>query len=437
MSAPRGGAAQVVSRAKKPLNPFDPTLFFVTLFLTVSGICMLFSASYAVGIARHQSAFHYVWKQMVFAGIGLALMIACSKVNLITVRRLSFLLLLVTALLLVLVWSPFGLELSGARRWLKTWPFALQPSEVAKLTLILFIAHTLSIRQRSTRRMAGGSVEWWQEPLLRAALAIGLIAGLILFEPHLSVVVMLTAGAAVVCFLAGIPRRLLWAAIGACVLVGVIGLATAKDYQIKRIESWFGSALTCAEDPEVTPYQIIQSVKGVRAGGLVGVGFCEGKQKLLFLPSAHNDFIFSVVGEELGLLGTLFTLGLYVVILWRGFHIAYQSEDQFCSLLAAGLTTTVTLEAMVNIGVAINLLPTTGMALPFISYGGSSLIMNLVMVGFILNVSRHSSLQTWRGLHEDSARGRGNGRAHLPRADHRGSRGVRQPSRLHRVRWRP
>jgi len=422
------GEAHLPTKVKRVVAPFDATLFYVTLFLVGGGICLLFSASYPPGIAWHNSPLYYVWRQMIFAAIGIVLMVICSKVDLVAVRRLSPFLLLATAALLALVWTPLGKTMGHARRWLAIGPFALQPSEFAKLTLTLFLAHVLSSPHPARA--------WWEEPLVKAGVAAALICGLILFQPHLSVVVILLAVSAIVCALSGIPRKLIVTGVVVSLMLGLLLVATAKPYQMERVEGWLRSFFTCVEDPDVTPYQVIQSLKGFRTGGPWGVGFCEGKQKLLFLPSAHNDFIFSVIGEEFGLVGSLFIIALFVILMWKGFHIAHWAEDQFCTLLAAGLTTMITLQAMLNMAVATNSAPTTGAALPFISYGGSALIASLMMIGFILNVSRHPELQTWRALYENPARRRRNGGAYLSSSRDRGSSSIHQPYHSSRVRRR-
>lgn len=408
-------ATWLARRRRAGHAPFDPSLFFLTLFLTCGGICMLFSASYAIGIAAHHSAFHYVWKQMVHAAIGLLLMVGTSMVDLKKLRQHSGIWLLVTLFLLLLVFTALGVKFGGARRWLNTWPFIFQPSELAKLTLVVFLAHILSCPRKSS--------DWRCEPLLHAGAAVALVVGLILPQPHMSVILLLAATSFTMCILSGIPRQLL--ALLACLLLllGTVGWFVAEDYQRERVLSWIRVVISGKEDPKDADYQILQSVKAFKRGGVRGVGFCEGKQKLLYLPAAHNDFIFSVVGEELGLLGTLFTLGLYTFFIWRGFHIAYNASDQFCCLLAAGLTSMIALQALIHVGVATHALPTTGMSLPFVSYGGSALMMTLAMVGFILNVSRYPDLQTGNESYEPAHRGGRNGRSRLSGPRHRRSSG--------------
>jgi len=280
---------------------------------------------------------------------------------------------------LVLVLVPgIGVERGGARRWLGFGPLSLQPSELAKIALVLYLAHSLvKKRERVTTFTLG---------VLPHCLVGGAVAGLALLEPDFGTAVL--AGGVLVCmlFVGGVPARYLLAPAVAAV-PALAFLVMREPYRLKRVLAFL--------DPELDPlginFQLKQSFIAFGSGGVWGVGLGESRQKMFYLPEAHTDFIYSVVGEELGLAGAVLVLGLFAIVGVRGFRIALRHPDPFASLLAFGLTLSLVLQAVVNVGVVLGCLPTKGLALPFVSYGGSAMMASLVQIGMLLALARETS----------------------------------------------
>jgi cell division protein FtsW len=355
----------------------DKWLFSATVGLALFGVVMVYSASAVIAVQENHNQFHYVLKQGVWTLIGFGVMFLMMRFDyqLLNRRWIVYGMLLVTIVLLVAVFAfP---PVNGARRWIKLSGFSAQPSELAKLSLAIFIAHLIE-------RRAGDEHSFWKT-FLPCLLALGIIAGLVAKEPDLGTALMLAIIAFTMCFAGGVrPRHLALATVPALLFVGKMLIFT--PFRMKRliafIDPW--------ADAQGTGYQVVQSLIAVGSGGQHGLGFAQGKQKLLFLPFAHSDFIFAVIGEELGLIGALIVIFVFAIFLWRGMRAALRAPDRFGMLLGTGIVVGIVAQALLNMSVVLALLPTKGIPLPFISYGGSSLVPTLAGVGILLNISQYS-----------------------------------------------
>ena len=357
----------------------DKWLFSATVGLALFGVVMVYSASAVIAQQENHSQFHYVAKQTLWTAIGLVVMFVAMRFDyqLLNSRWIIYGLLLVTVLLLVAV---FGFSpTNGARRWIKLKGFSIQPSEIAKLSLALFLARFLE-------RRAGDEASFWRT-FLPCFLVLGVFAGLVAKEPDLGTALMLAIICFTICFAAGMrPRHLAYAVVPALLYVGKMLIFT--PFRMKRLSAFIDPWA----DAQGSGYQVVQSLIAVGSGGTHGLGFAQGRQKLLFLPFAHSDFIFAVVGEELGLVGALIIVIVFAVFLWRGMRAALRAPDAFGMLLGIGIVVGIVAQALLNISVVLALVPTKGIPLPFISYGGSSLVPTLAGVGILLNISQYAAL---------------------------------------------
>ena len=357
----------------------DKWLFTATIGLALFGVVMVYSASAVIALQENHNQFHYVIKQGVWTLIGFAAMFVAMRIDYQRLNRawVIYGLLLVTILLLVAVFAfP---PVNGARRWIKLSGFSAQPSEVAKLTLAMFLAHFLA-------RRAGEETSFWKT-FLPCLIVLGIVAGLVAKEPDLGTALMLAIICLTICFAAGVrPRHMIYAAVPALLFVGKMVIFT--PFRWRRITSFVNPWA----DPQDTGYQVVQSLIAVGSGGQHGLGFAQGRQKLLFLPFAHSDFIFAVIGEELGLIGALVVVFVFAIFLWRGMRAALRAPDRFGMLLGIGIVVGIVAQALLNMSVVLALLPTKGIPLPFISYGGSSLVPTLAGVGILLNISQYAGL---------------------------------------------
>lgn len=356
---------------------FDSTLLLIAVVLTCFGIVMVYSASSVMAVKRyHGDGLFFLKRQTIYAIAGFLVMTVAMKVDYHHLRRVAFPFLFFCALLLLAVFIPgLGSRAGGATRWLRIGPLTIQPGEVAKLGLILYMAHSLARKKDKIRDFKLGFIPYM--------VVLAALLGLLLLQPDLGTA--LTLGVVAMTMLLAAGTRLSY-------LFGVVILALPfvgwaimhKAYRLKRVLVY----LDPWQDPTGDGFQIIQSWIAFGTGGLVGNGLGEGKQKLFYLPEAHTDFIFSVIGEELGYLGVFVTAALFLVLVLRGLRIALNAPDDFGRHLAFGLSFLLGIGAFINIAVVMGLLPTKGLTLPFISYGGSSLLCTLLAVGVLLNISR-------------------------------------------------
>ena len=384
-SARSAGAPRRKKRVKsKPAERGSMDLIFLILVLTLLGIgwIMLFSASYAYAYYYDGNSFHYITRQLAFAVVGVVALLVVSQIDYHILRRFALLLLGGTLFLLVLV--LFYHTQATAKRWIPiVGTFTFQPSELAKFTIVVVFAHLISLNYD---RMSDPRYGLW--PFLSI---MGIIALLMVLQPHLSGTILILSIGVVMMFIGG--TNLKWFALGGLFLVGavvvIIFIPDAVPYAMSRLEHWINPA----SDPTGAGYQTLQSLYAIGSGGLLGVGIGNSRQKHLYLPEPQNDFVFSVVCEELGFVGATIILLLFVLLVWRGFAIAMRCRDRFGSMLAVGLTTQVGVQTILNIAVVSNTIPNTGISLPFFSYGGTALCMLLAQMGVVLSVSRYSTVE--------------------------------------------
>lgn len=376
-------------------GPVDMPFLMLVALLTTIGVITVFSASYPTAVNEGKPATYYFLRQAVFALAGLAIMYVVSRYNYEGLRKWSFPVMLIGIFLLILVLLPgFHTERSdGVRRWLKgPGPIPdFQPSEVVKLGIILYFSARMSKRNGLKHRKfdprsnLSGPLQAMEDSgffeLMGYGIWLGIIVLLMREEPHMSGTILILIPAAAILFAGGIWIG--WVAVGGLGVVGLL-LLMMTGYQSNRILVW--------RDPWAYQrsggYQIIQSLYAISSGGLFGVGFGRSRQKQLFLPEAENDFIFSVWCEEMGLVGACLVLILFALLIIRGYWIALHARDRFGSLLVVGVTTLMAAQVFLNISVVTNFLPTTGVSLPFFSYGGTALMIQLVEMGVVLAVSR-------------------------------------------------
>lgn len=360
----------------------DWIMFAIAASLAVFGTMMVYSAS--AMIAHNESAgatqFTYFYKQLAFTIAGIFLMFGASRVD---YRRYNnpYAVVAVLAVTVGALIAVYGFpEINGARRWIRFGSFSLQPSEMAKIALPLFLAYYLT---RNSDRVGD-----LRATVLPCLACLGLLGGLVFFEPDLGTTIVLCAIFAAVYFAAGAKFLHIVTVVGGLVLIGAAALLLAP-WRLRRLGAFIDPC-----DPDNAAgagYQVCQSLYAIGSGGIFGEGFAKGQQKLFYLPYPHSDFIFSVVGEELGLFGTMGLVIAFGLLLWRGARAAIKAPDRFGTLLGIGLITGIIVQALFNISVVISILPAKGIPLPFISYGGSSVLVTLVAVGILLNISQASA----------------------------------------------
>ena len=356
----------------------DMPFLILTILLVGIGVIMMFSASYASAYATQNSSTFYFARQGIFALGGIALMLFVSRLNYRMWHRLALPILLGTVVIMLLV-PIIGTEEGGAKRWINLFGISFQPSEVAKFAVILSYSVMISAAKDKIKTFKG---------LVPFLVVLGVMILTLLLQRHLSGMIIVTAVAAAMLFMGGAQLR--WFALG---LLGVGLLAFVylnfMDYASDRVTAW----LDPWSDPQDTGFQIIQSLYAIGSGGLMGQGLGRSRQKYLYLPEEHNDYIFPVVCEELGFVGAVLIIVLFMLLILRGFWIALHAKDRFGALMAGGITTLLALQVFLNIGVVTNFLPSTGISLPFFSYGGTALLLQLFEMGIVLSVSRQSDNQ--------------------------------------------
>jgi cell division protein FtsW len=365
-------------------GPIDLPFALLVLLLTAIGVLMVFSASFARAFYESSdptamSGLSIFLRQLVFAVAGVIVMFAVSRIDYHWWRRWAVPLLGLAIILLVLViipHNPIAYTSGGATRWLNLGFTTFQPSEVAKFAVILYFAATISVKKDKMRTFQDGIFPYF--------LILGIISVLMLKEPHLSGTILILCIGACMMFVGGISPAM----VGLGVSGGVVGIAILLSgvlpYGQSRILQWKDPWAYAADEG----YQTVQSLLAIGSGGLAGLGFGKGRQKLLYLPEEHNDMIFSIVCEELGFIGAALILALFCFLVLRGFWIALHARDRFGALLVVGITTMIAMQTFLNVAVVTNFVPNTGISLPFFSYGGTALLIQLFEMGIVLSVSR-------------------------------------------------
>lgn len=360
-------------------QPVDFPLLVSALIMVCFGIVMVFSASYYTAQIKDGNALAYVTKQIYGAILGFAAMIVVSRIDYKVLKRYSKVFLILCILMLILVLIPgLSANRNGGNRWLGIGSFTFQPAEIAKFGLILYLASSMSSRQKKLQKFSTG--------LLPYGIVLICICGLIMLQPNLSMVICLGIIWFAMMFAGGIPTKqiVIMIILGfVAVLILAFGAGYRKDRMTNFLNPW--------ADPSDKGYQIIQSLYSIASGGLFGAGLGNSRQKMLFLPYGESDFIFAIIAEELGFIGILLYFGLCLFLFWRGIKVALTCQDMFGSLIATGVVASISSQIALNVAVAVKLVPTTGLTLPFVSAGLTSLIVMMCNVGLLLNISRHCS----------------------------------------------
>ena len=373
------------SRGRIPIKhvkgSMDLTFLVLVLVLLVFGLVMMFSASYAYAYYYMNNSFHYITRQLVFAVVGMVAMLIASTWDYHVWHRFAWPAMGASVVLLLVVFTQP--EVNYARRWIFIGDLSFQPSEIAKLAVVLLFAHIISINHEKMKTFRYG--------ILPFGIILGILAVLLIMEPHLSGTILILTLGAVMIFIGGASIKWFAAAGGIAVALGAVAMLipAIHDRAMYRINVWLDPFI----DPQASGFQTIQSLYAIGSGGLLGAGIGNSRQKYLFLPEPQNDFVFSVVCEELGFVGAVLVILLFVLLIWRGFTIAIKARDRFGTMLAAGLTAQVGLQTVLNIAVVTNTIPNTGIPLPFFSYGGTALAMLLGQMGIILSISRQTALE--------------------------------------------
>jgi cell division protein FtsW len=367
----------------------DRWLFGATLALCLFGAVMIFSASAVTAQQQYGHSYIFLVRQAVWLVLGLLGMFALMKTDYRRLREPAVVYPVVCAVLLMLVGTLFLDKSHSTHRWIKFGPLNIQPSELAKLAVILYLAWFFDLKRRGKASMEFRREDFFQT-ILPAAGPILICVVLILLQPDLGTSVDIVLIAAAVLFVAGLSWK--WLGVGAVVAIPALYLLiTQVSYRQARLLAF----LDPASDPQGAGFQLLQSLIAVGSGGFTGVGLMESKQKLFYLPEAHTDFIYAVICEELGFIGAMVVLALFIIYGWRGMRAAFGAPDGFGRLLAMGITAMVLCQALINFAVVLGMVPTKGIPLPFISYGGSSLLVMLLATGVLLNISQRAAEASW------------------------------------------
>ncbi len=379
-------AAAPAKKRKRLFNfsaGFDMPFFVLTMLVLAVGLVSLFSASFAYAYYWNDGdSYYYIKRQLIFAVIGILFMLAASTINYKQLQKKWVVYAALGVAFVLLLWVRFvAPPVRNVYRWIRIAGFSIQPSELAKFALILFMAYWISLQGDKMKR---GKEGFWI-PIG----VTGAIAALVVIEPHLSGTMLIVAIGMVMMFIGGTKLRWLF---GTLLLGGggVVGMVFGLGYERDRIDVWWDplKVYTSGGEGRDLAWQTVQSLYAIGSGGLMGEGLGNSRQKHLFLPEPQNDFIFSIVCEEMGFVGAVLIIVLFALLIWRGFVIGLKAPDRFSSLLAIGLTAQIGLQVALNLAVVSNAMPNTGISLPFFSYGGSSLIVLLTQMGIILAISR-------------------------------------------------
>ena len=355
---------------------FDPVVFYTTMTLVFIGIVMVFSASYIQAAFKHHDAFYFLKRNVIYAILGFIGMMITSRIEYTFWKKNATKIGIIAIVLLVLVLTPLGIEANGAKRWLGVGGATIQPAEIAKFACILITAKLIEKRYENIKSLMKGVL-----PLL---LVPGIFFALIILQPNMSTAGTIILVIFVMLFVAGMSMRFVATMIG--IGAGLFAvLVLSAPYRLKRVLSF----LDPFQDPLGSGYQVIQSLYAIGSGGLFGLVLGKSKQKYFYIPEPQNDFIFAIIGEELGLIGCIVVMMLFVILVYRCIRIALKCSDVFSCMVVTGIGAQIGIQAALNIAVATSSMPATGVALPFISMGGTSLTILMGAVGIVLNISKH------------------------------------------------
>lgn len=362
-------------------NSYDFTLLITVLILVTIGIIMIFSSSQYYSFYNfNKDSYHFLKKHLAWVVIGLAALVVMMNVNYKRYKKLAFPGYIVSVILLIVVLTPLGMKINNAQRWIRLAGITIMPGEIAKIAAIVFVAASLSNRT--------SKLKYFFKGVLPYLLVIAIYMGLILLQPNLSTAMTIALIVMAMLFVAGMRWLHLFGLAG--LGVGMVGVLIAiAPYRKARLTTF----LDPFKDPRGNGYQVIQSLYALGSGGLSGVGLGRSVQNKLYLPEPQNDFIFATIGEELGFIGCFTVMILFLFLIWRCIKVCIGTKDQFGCYLATGITAMIAIQVMINIAVATSSMPVTGIPLPFISYGGNSVVLLLGSVGIMLNISKQANRQ--------------------------------------------
>jgi cell division protein FtsW len=363
------------SKRKNKMGEIDYGVFYSVLLLLSIGVIMVYSASSYYAMFVVHDSMYFLKKQLISAIIGVIAMLFTMSFDYHRIKRFTVLAMILTIPLLLAVFLFAGVN--GAQRWIPLGPLgSLQPSEVAKYVVVLFLAMSLELKGEGVKNFSTGIV-----PYLVVA---GFYAAIVLAEKNLSIASVIMIVTFIVLFAAGGKLKHLFGIVAPVLVAAALFFTFSSDYRRARMLNFINPW----QDPTGDGYQLIQSFYALGAGGITGLGLGQSRQKTLYMPEPHNDFIFSIIGEELGLIGCICIITLFIILIWRGISVAMKAKDTYGTLLAIGITSVIAVQSLINIAVVTGSMPVTGVPLPFISYGGSSLVINMTAIGILLNISR-------------------------------------------------
>ncbi len=359
---------------KRNINPLDYGLLYTIVILLAIGVVMVYSASSYFAMVNYNDSTAFLKKQALFAIVGFIAMIFISRCDYHKLKKLTGILLIITPILLVAVYAFPATK--GAQRWIRLGPLSFQPSELAKYAVVIILAHMITNKGEQIK-------EFWKG-IVPCFVIGGGFAALILAQKNLSIAAVTGFVTFIMVFVAGARKIFMFGVITPIILFLGSFFTLFEDYRRRRLLNFINPW----KDPAGDGYQLIQSFYALGAGGVTGLGIGQSRQKTLYMPEPHNDFIFAIIGEELGLIGCTVVILLFVIFVYRGIKIAMSAKDEYGTLLAVGITSIIGLQAIINIAVVTGSMPVTGVPLPFISYGGTALVFNLMAMGILLNISR-------------------------------------------------
>lgn len=365
------------SKRKNKMGEIDYGVFYSVVLLLSIGVIMVYSASSYYAMFINHDSMLYLKKQLISAFIGMIAMAVTMSIDYHKLKKYTIPAMIGTIPLLLAVFLFKGVN--GAQRWIPLGPFgSLQPSEVAKYVVVLFLARGLEVKGEGVKQFATGIV-----PYLAVS---GFYAAIVLAEKNLSIASVIMIVTFIVLFAAGGRIKHLFGIVAPVLAAAVVFFTLSSDYRKRRLLNFINPW----QDASGDGYQLIQSFYALGAGGVTGLGLGQSRQKTLYMPEPHNDFIFAIIGEELGLIGCICIIALFIILIWRGISVAMKARDTYGTLLAIGITSVIAVQSLINIAVVTGSMPVTGVPLPFISYGGSALVINMTAMGILLNISRQS-----------------------------------------------
>ncbi|WP_055667650.1 stage V sporulation protein E [Desnuesiella massiliensis] len=365
-------------KKKNPVKgQVDFVLFSVILLLLAIGVIMVYSASSYISIYKEKDSMFYLKRQLLWAALGITAMFVGMSFDYRKLKKFTVPLLIVCIPLLIAVF--FFPDTNGAYRWIRIGGASLQPSEIVKYAVVFYLAKSLDFKGEKVKDFFYGVFPY--------LLVSGFYAGMILLEKNMSIASVIMIVTLIVLFVAGARAFHLFGIVTPALTALALFFIYSSDYRRARMLNF----LNPWQDPAGNGYQLIQSLLALGSGKILGLGLGQSRQKAYYMPEPHNDFIFSIIGEELGLVGCIFIITLFLVFIWRGIKVALEAKDTYGTLLATGITSIIAVQAMVNIAVVTGSMPVTGVPLPFISYGGSSLLFNMIAMGVLLNISRQKA----------------------------------------------